>query len=301
MSALPVSLGPCLGCGQELKKISIKSHIQSCDRLQYFIEHATVEEFQDKMHQMIPDHLSIGPFPLHSGSHKIPSVPQTFVPVERVPAFMIMVSVGPYWLVLLTPKLAKLHHLDRFLRRTWLECCGHLSYFDIREETYHCPSDLTAKPTTSRSNRLEEDVKVMADYHFQDLLKVGDSFSYTYDFDTSTWLDLEVIGESTTPTAEEIFVLTRNRSPNFDCSQCSSSLPNMEHRYAVKACGWCGDGLCESCCDNHDCKSQDEDLSSELLQQPAMMGDTNIVPIYNSPRSGDCSYCGPIEDDYYCY
>jgi hypothetical protein len=36
---------------------------------------------------------------------------------------------GPYWLDLEVQADARLEQLDRFLRRTWLECCGHLSDF----------------------------------------------------------------------------------------------------------------------------------------------------------------------------
>lgn len=36
-----------------------------------------------------------------------------------------------YWLHVAVPAEASLRTLDRFLRHTWLECCGHLSAFDI--------------------------------------------------------------------------------------------------------------------------------------------------------------------------
>jgi hypothetical protein len=36
-----------------------------------------------------------------------------------------------YWLHVEIPARATLEDLDRFLRAVWLECCGHLSSFDI--------------------------------------------------------------------------------------------------------------------------------------------------------------------------
>src|SRR6266550_21423 len=36
-----------------------------------------------------------------------------------------------YWMHLDVPADATLTNLDRFLRDTWLECCGHLSAFRI--------------------------------------------------------------------------------------------------------------------------------------------------------------------------
>jgi hypothetical protein len=41
-----------------------------------------------------------------------------------------------YWLHLLAPAAATLADLDRLLRDTWLECCGHLSAFEIENVRY---------------------------------------------------------------------------------------------------------------------------------------------------------------------
>ena len=42
----------------------------------------------------------------------------------------------PHWLELGVRSDAQLHELDRFLRSLWLECCGHLSHFQIGGVTY---------------------------------------------------------------------------------------------------------------------------------------------------------------------
>src|SRR5215471_16270446 len=41
-----------------------------------------------------------------------------------------------YWLHVSAPAHLKLKQLDGYLRRIWLECCGHLSAFEIDGERY---------------------------------------------------------------------------------------------------------------------------------------------------------------------
>lgn len=43
---------------------------------------------------------------------------------------------GLYWLGVEAKASARLRHLDQFLRRIWLECCGHLSKFEIAGVDY---------------------------------------------------------------------------------------------------------------------------------------------------------------------
>ena len=42
-----------------------------------------------------------------------------------------------YWLHIEIPADAKLADLDKFLRDIWLECCGHLSAFEIDGVKHH--------------------------------------------------------------------------------------------------------------------------------------------------------------------
>lgn len=41
----------------------------------------------------------------------------------------LSIEAGSHWLIVEMPALATLYDLDFFLRKTWLECCGHLSGF----------------------------------------------------------------------------------------------------------------------------------------------------------------------------
>ena len=41
-----------------------------------------------------------------------------------------------YWMHVAVPLTTPLSKLDDFLRHTWLECCGHLSAFEIAGKRY---------------------------------------------------------------------------------------------------------------------------------------------------------------------
>ena len=42
----------------------------------------------------------------------------------------------PHWMVLGIRCDATLREVDRFLRAVWLECCGHVSQFEIGDDVY---------------------------------------------------------------------------------------------------------------------------------------------------------------------
>ena len=78
-----------------------------------------------------------------------------------------------YWLIIEINENAKLKDLDQFLRDIWLECCGHLSGFEIGGTRYEImPADdwFWGEPAKNMN------------YKVKNVLSVGDSFSYEYDF-----------------------------------------------------------------------------------------------------------------------
>src|SRR5438045_3051287 len=50
-------------------------------------------------------------------------------------------EIGAYWLHLEAGPTATLEDLDLYLRRIWLECCGHLSAFQINGVRYAAVPD----------------------------------------------------------------------------------------------------------------------------------------------------------------
>jgi hypothetical protein len=95
-----------------------------------------------------------------------------------------------YWMMLDVRAEDTLTKLDKFLRDTWLECCGHLSGFRIHGEHYESsppdprnPLDAWETPAESMRVRIEN------------VLEPGDTAEYTYDYGSSTELTLRVVSE----------------------------------------------------------------------------------------------------------
>lgn len=170
-----------------------------------------------------------------------------------------------YWLHMEVPGQATLVDLDNFLREYWVECCGHLSAFEIENTKY------AVMPDTEFG--FEE--KNMRGVKLEKVLRAGQSFDYEYDYGTTTQLRLRVrgiragqyIGKS-----KAIKVLARNEAPEIPCDKCKR-IPAV---VICTECRWHGEGwLCEECADKHE-----EEHSDYFL------------PVVNSPWVGECGYVG---------
>jgi len=158
-----------------------------------------------------------------------------------------------YWMYLEVPADATLAHVDRFLRDTWLECCGHLSAFSIGSETFGVAPE----------GRLERGMNVA----LLKVLGVGTVFHYEYDFGSTTELRLQVIGERQGAVrGKAVQVLARNNAPVIWCHQCGKT--------ATQVCSDCDEWLCDTCAASHEC------------------GEDMFLPVVNSPRVGVCAYTG---------
>jgi len=145
-----------------------------------------------------------------------------------------------YWLHLKISGNAKLKDLDRFLRDTWLECCGHMSAF------------------RQGRNELNMGSKVI------DVLRPGTELIHEYDFGDTTELLVKAIAQYEGPTKPKspIELLARNDPPEIYCNECAQEL-------AVEICVECqsdGSGwLCESCAREHGC---DEEMWLPVVNSP---------------------------------
>lgn len=163
-----------------------------------------------------------------------------------------------YWLHLEVPADGTLAHLDTFLRRIWLECCGHLSAFTIGEQTYFSdPSEPGDKGMGVR---------------FGKVLDVGKEFRHEYDFGSTTELTLKVVAEREgLVKGKSVQLLARNDPPLIMCAQCGETAATQ----VCSQCVWEGKGeLCDACAAEHEC---DEEM---------------LLPVVNSPRVGVCAYTG---------
>jgi len=165
-----------------------------------------------------------------------------------------------YWLHIEMGARQTLSSLDSFLRDIWLECCGHLSEFVINGVSYTDTRLFEDDPfgfaEESRSFRI-----VLAK-----VLGVKDTFEYTYDFGSSTYLRGQVFASRQGKIGSEAVILARNNAPQFVCTNCGAT--------ATAVCCECGNIYCAACLPKHEC------------------GDEMALPIVNSPRVGVCAYTG---------
>ncbi len=164
-----------------------------------------------------------------------------------------------YWMHLEIPADASLQTLDSFLRKSWLECCGHLSRFEIHGISY---SSYVDAEFGDKSMRVQ----------VGKILEVGDQFVHEYDFGTTTELRLKVLAERAGVLQKKaVELLAHNILPAIPCDICGKP--------ATQICSQCiyeeGGRLCEACAEQHEC------------------GEEMLLPMVNSPRMGMCGYDGP--------
>jgi len=175
-----------------------------------------------------------------------------------------------YWMHLEVPAQATLDTLDRFLRDTWLECCGHLSEFEIDGRRYSAePMDLMMGLMDDLPNVDDGSM----DVKLKDVLTPGMKFEHAYDFGSTTHLRLKVVSKDESPLKpDEIRVLARNEPPTIPCANCGKPATQVctQCMYSEEGEGW----LCDECASKHDC------------EEPM------FLPVVNSPRVGVCGYAG---------
>lgn len=157
-----------------------------------------------------------------------------------------------YWLYVDIPVDKPLSAIDTFLRKIWLECCGHLSAFTG-----------PGRSEIAMSRKMRS-------------ISVGDKLLHEYDFGTTTDTMVTVVGISRRKTQRGIVrLLARNIPPEPECGECGAPATYTcpECRYTMK-----NPFFCDECGEVHE------------LDQDHMM-----LPVTNSPRSGECGYMGEFD------
>ena len=165
-----------------------------------------------------------------------------------------------YWLYIDVPMEKTLSAVDVFLRKIWLECCGHLSEFYVinRVSRYHRPD----------RNQIEGNLKM-------ETFDKGEKFFHDYDFGTTTETVITVAGRTRRkPQKDPVRVLARNVLPDYTCADCGKPAA-----YICQECIYQTDNpfFCEKCIKGHEHEMR--------------------LPVTNSPRIGECGYGG--EHDVY--
>ena len=183
---------------------------------------------------------------------------------KKTSAFHLVVEgchLPGYWMHLEAPSAATLADLDGLLRDTWLECCGHLSQFEIEGQRYipYTPEDPCDEGSRSMGVPLGR------------ILSSRTKFSYEYDFGSTTELALKVVSaQSVERAGKSIRILARNNPPKITCDVCGEDATAV-----CVECSYSGEGwLCKKCAKKHKC------------------GEDMLLPVVNSPRVGVCGYTG---------
>ena len=168
-----------------------------------------------------------------------------------------------YWMHLEVPASATLTALDRFLRDTWLECCGHLSAFEIGGVRYAIDAGMFEEPFDMGDKSMR--------VRLEKVFSPGRVSTYEYDFGTTTELKLKVISEREAETrGKTVQVLARNNPPEMLCEVCGKPATSVCSQCIFDDRGW----VCDACAENHEC------------------GEDMLLPVVNSPRVGMCAYTG---------
>lgn len=220
--------GKCKFCGKEYTKTSMVKHLLSCNEQKNELDKSASEKKSGYFGLVI------------SGKY-----------------------AKAYWLITEFREDATLKDIDKFLRDIWLECCGHLSSFDIDGTSYESdpePSGGWGNPVKSMNCKLKN------------VLEEGMVFDYEYDFGSTTALTISVFNYRIgTWKREKLSILSRNNPAEYICDECGE-------KTATAVCSECmydGAGLlCDDCQKEHGC---DEEM---------------LMNVYNSPRFGVCAYEG---------
>jgi hypothetical protein len=170
--------------------------------------------------------------------------------------YLIKAACDPFFVFFEINDSSTLLNVDNFLRDLWLECCGHMSAFKIGNVSY-----------SSYPNSEFEDKNMNA--KLSKILKPNTSFTYEYDFGTTTHLGLKCISQRK-GNVKGLNIIARNSMPELKCESCQKPAKEI-----CSQCFYEGDSLlCESCAKTHKC------------------GEEMLLPLVNSPRSGMCGYTG---------
>lgn len=149
--------------------------------------------------------------------------------------------IPPYWLYITAKADAKLKDLDRFLRRIWLECCGHMSEF-------HGPSHRTISKNTTIGEATG--------------LHVG-KLGYVYDFGSSTELLISSSAIVESPMKASVQLAARNEPPTWPCDSCGKPATTVCAQCAYEGKGFC----CVAHASTHVCG---DDMLLPVVNSPRM-------------------------------
>lgn len=226
MAGKPRTKGSCVFCGKEMTRAGMQKHLASCKMRS---EKRAEAEASSKTVANLCQILVYSPYD------------------------------SDFWLYLEVNGAATLEKLDFYLRRIWLECCGHMSQFCF-----------------DRFYGEEISMKTRIHKIFVPELELF----YAYDFGSTTELKVKLMGMQVGKplTKNPVYLLARNNMPDVPCDKCGKpgAWIDLEAMYEY--------GEFSALCDKHN-KGKNESNYGEMR-------------LVNSPRAGVCSYEGPADPPY---
>lgn len=236
MSNRKQATGACIYCGKEMTRGGLARHLRTCAQRQQAIVAANAQRGED----------------------------QTLYHLQVQDAWG-----SDYWLHLEMRGNATLKDLDFYLREIWLECCGHLSAFEIGPVRY------TQLFNDGMSYGQEKSMNVRV----HRLFRTGMEIPYEYDFGTTSKLVIKVVDqrEGKPTTKNPIVLMARNSFTPPPCAECGQPATQV-----CTECIWESPQMAVFC-EEHAEEHEHDDM---------------LLSIVNSPRTGMCGYEGPAEPPY---
>lgn len=175
------------------------------------------------------------------------------IPSEEERVYHLSVKAGEMFLQVLVKGSATFKTLDTFLRKIWVDCCGHMSNF--RHKNFNIS---------------------MSEKFFR-VLTLKLKFDYLYDYGSTTSFVLTVAGVYKLDQKENVLLLSRNEPLKIMCRVCNKKPATSictVHMYETDKYFFCDD-----------CATKHEDQCNDFADYAAM-------PVVNSPRMAVCGYDG---------
>lgn len=185
-----------------------------------------------------------------------------------------------WWLHLEMRGSATLKNLDSYLRAIWLECCGHLSRFEIKGVKRPPLTDEQIFEWENFEDETESELGLPKTLRADDLLRRDLVLVHEYDFGDPIFLELRVLGmrRGRALSKHPIHLLARNSQPPIPCMKCAEP--------AVAIC--------------MECVIENREIGTlcEKHERAHRHRNYGRLPVVNSPRMGMCGYTGPADPPY---
>ena len=146
-----------------------------------------------------------------------------------------------YWLDVLAKPELHLKQLDTWLRKVWLECCGHMSQFMV---------------SPYRKISMAKSIKEV-------FARKGSWVGYEYDFGTPTELVIRLVDKGNAFIRGPLLLAARNEAPIWPCIECDKPASQICAECACKGSAF----FCDNHSESHECG---EEMLMPVINSPRM-------------------------------